>query len=416
MAEEEVWYSCKVAEERGEVSSLGNHRGFSDAVVTVRGGQVYLGAQPRIKVIAQAAGLFKGVNGNRNIIRRNGDRTDDRLSQVVLFNEPSQQCANYIARAGPNEEWKPVRVFTDKRIVQSIDGRILSNMNGASLMPGDTVKDVYISNYGRVATLGWSIERLSVDGGGYVKYCGHLVHRLVALLFVPNDDPVGKPHVDHAHGNPADNRASELQWMSQKENNAKRQFVMPTYCLTWCEGDDFYAYCDDGLFQSIPLDTEKVTRALTQRRISMEAGVMWARRAFRCMCKNRQRDERRTRRFLPTTIRSTCSPNELTMTLCTWGMECLRERGHASQRNCNCLALSKLVVQLRQSCGDRMCWCSKATSSNASASGKTRESEQGREVGRGVGEKLVVVTFWSTGFVRKSENLKKSNFWPKSFL
>jgi hypothetical protein len=266
MAEEEVWYSCKVAEERGEVSSLGNHRGFSDAVVTVRGGQVYLGAQPRIKVIAQAAGLFKGVNGNRNIIRRNGDRTDDRLSQVVLFNEPSQQCANYIARAGPNEEWKPVRVFTDKRIVQSIDGRILSNMNGASLMPGDTVKDVYISNYGRVATLGWSIERLSVDGGGYVKYCGHLVHRLVALLFVPNDDPVGKPHVDHAHGNPADNRASELQWMSQKENNAKRQFVMPTYCLTWCEGDDFYAYCDDGLFQSIPLDTEKVTRALTQRR------------------------------------------------------------------------------------------------------------------------------------------------------
>ena len=42
------------------------------------------------------------------------------------------------------------------------------------------------------------------------------VHVLVAKQFIPN--PENKPIVNHKHGNKHDNRASQLEWMTQSEN------------------------------------------------------------------------------------------------------------------------------------------------------------------------------------------------------
>lgn len=60
---------------------------------------------------------------------------------------------------------------------------------------------------------------------GYKVYClsGNMyyAHRLVALLFVDNDDPKSKNVVDHIDGNKLNNHYTNLQWLSNRDNILK---------------------------------------------------------------------------------------------------------------------------------------------------------------------------------------------------
>lgn len=71
------------------------------------------------------------------------------------------------------------------------------------------------------------IKKLTIGNHGYpIANLGvndtHCVHRLVADAFLEKTD--GKNHVDHINSIRHDNRFENLQWVTQKENNAKQYF------------------------------------------------------------------------------------------------------------------------------------------------------------------------------------------------
>lgn len=88
-----------------------------------------------------------------------------------------------------------------------------------------------VSNIGRVKSMNFrgntgqeKVLRLSSDKDGYQKVSIYIdgkqryfmVHRLVALAFIPN--PQKKPEVNHKNGVKSDNCVENLEWCTSSEN------------------------------------------------------------------------------------------------------------------------------------------------------------------------------------------------------
>ena len=109
--------------------------------------------------------------------------------------------------------WKPVVGFEDRYEVSN-DGRVrsldmyLNGKGGMKRLCKGRVKPLYRNNRGYV------IVSLCRDN----KAAYSLVHRLVAEAFISN--PYGKPQVNHIDGDNTNNRADNLEWVTDNENKA----------------------------------------------------------------------------------------------------------------------------------------------------------------------------------------------------
>lgn len=125
----------------------------------------------------------------------------------------------------------------------------MSNIPGEEWREIDGLKYYMVSNLGRVK----SIDRVVMRNGAEAKIKGRILkqnvgtngylyfnssengksktyytHRCVALAFVPNKDKT-KDTVDHINNNKRDNRAENLQWLSQHDNASRWSTGMNPY-------------------------------------------------------------------------------------------------------------------------------------------------------------------------------------------
>ena len=112
------------------------------------------------------------------------------------------------------EEWRSVVDFEGKYEVSSL-GRV------RSIFTGWHPREVPVILKSKPVKNGRGYRMVVLSGGSRKKSIERVIHRLVAMAF--HDNPDNKPQVAHLNGKPDDNRACNLVWATQAENEAHKE-------------------------------------------------------------------------------------------------------------------------------------------------------------------------------------------------
>jgi hypothetical protein len=128
-------------------------------------------------------------------------------------------------------------------------------------------------------TLTMANRYLRIRLGVLGKNRTYAIHRLVAEAFIPNPD--NKPQVNHLDGNRINNRAENLEWVTQLENNihAHNMKLVPLHMrrkaiVAYNETDSICFSTTTYAFKEYPFTTSNISRALKSGR--PHNGYLWA--------------------------------------------------------------------------------------------------------------------------------------------
>ena len=106
----------------------------------------------------------------------------------------------------------------------TLENEIWKEIDGCSSHLVSNMGRIYVKSINRAidGSLAHGYRHVSIKDNTGINH-KFAVHRLVAQAFVPN--PENKPQVDHIDSNPLNNKASNLQWVTQEEqlNNTESQ-------------------------------------------------------------------------------------------------------------------------------------------------------------------------------------------------
>lgn len=127
-------------------------------------------------------------------------------------NTDSFKKAQAIYKRIDNEEWKPIEGFEDYEISNFGEVKCLKKIVKNGENSERVVKEHLVTQIINKKRGGYLYVHLCKDEKWYFKS----VHRLVASSFVEN--PLNKSEVNHIDGNKFNNNATNLEWVTSKEN------------------------------------------------------------------------------------------------------------------------------------------------------------------------------------------------------
>ena len=142
-------------------------------------------------------------------------RIDD---NVVCWNPETGMIMDYFYDDQIEREWFDIRlIYLNIKTINRFEINRLGVLRRLTKYT-EHIKKIYYNNSGGDPKQNYPMHSIPVNSekSGEMKVA---VHRLIAMLFIPNIDPDNKKYVDHINRDRMDYSINNLRWVTSEENN-----------------------------------------------------------------------------------------------------------------------------------------------------------------------------------------------------